>query len=115
ALSNNEALILRLSRLEAITVSATTPKGAITVSVVGGNFSIPLAGIINIGEEKERLNKSLEKLKKELDSVRGRLNNPNFVTSAPAEVVVESRDKLAFGDSEVNKLTKALERLAEIG
>ena len=83
ALGNNQALILRLARLESITQADTSPKGAITVSVEGGRFSIPLAGIIDIGEEKARLNKTIEKLQKELSGLRGRLKNPNFVASAP--------------------------------
>ena len=115
ALGNNQALILRLARLESITQADTSPKGAITVSVEGGRFSIPLAGIIDIGEEKARLNKSIEKLQKELSGLRGRLKNPNFVASAPPEVVEESREKLALGDEEIEKLSKALSRLAEIG
>ena len=73
ALGNNQALILRLARLESITQADTSPKGAITVSVEGGRFSIPLAGIIDIGEEKARLNKTIEKLQKELSGLRGRL------------------------------------------
>ncbi|HCB53666.1 MAG TPA: valine--tRNA ligase, partial [Rhodobacter sp.] len=115
ALGNNQALILRLARLESITQADTSPKGAITVSVEGGRFSIPLAGIIDIGEEKARLNKTIEKLQKELSGLRGRLKNPNFVASAPPEVVEESREKLALGDEEIEKLSKALSRLAEIG
>ena len=115
ALCNNQALILRLARLESITQADTSPKGAITVSVEGGRFSIPLAGIIDIGEEKARLNKTIEKLQKELSGLRGRLKNPNFVASAPPEVVEESREKLALGDEEIEKLSKALSRLAEIG
>ena len=115
ALGNNQALILRLARLESITQADTSPKGAITVSVEGGRFSIPLAGIIDIGEEKARLNKTIEKLQKELSGLRGRLKNPNFVASAPPEVVEESREKLTLGDEEIEKLSKALSRLAEIG
>ena len=115
ALGNNQALILRLARLESITQADTSPKGAITVSVEGGRFSIPLAGIIDIGEEKARLNKTIEKLQKELSGLRGRLKNPNFVASAPQEVVEESREKLTLGDEEIEKLSKALSRLAEIG
>ena len=115
ALGNNQALILRLARLESITQADTSPKGAITVSVEGGRFSIPLAGIIDIGEEKARLNKTIEKLQKELGGLRGRLKNPNFVASAPPEVVEESREKLTLGDEEIEKLSKALSRLAEIG
>ena len=59
----------------------------------GGTFGLPLADII-IDAEKERLEKSLGKLAKELGGLRGRLNNPKFVASAPDEVVEEARANL---------------------
>jgi valyl-tRNA synthetase len=115
AWSRNEALIKRLARIETLNEAAKAPKGAITVAVEGGTFAIPLEGIIDIAEEKARLSKSLEKLEKDLNGLRGRLNNPNFVASAPEEVVDETREKLQQGDEEASKFRAALSRLAEVG
>ena len=78
-------------------------------------FAIPLEGIIDIAEEKARLSKTLEKLEKDLNGLRGRLGNPNFVASAPEEVVDETREMLAVKEDEAAKLQAALNRLAEIG
>ncbi|EEW24704.1 valine--tRNA ligase [Rhodobacter ferrooxidans] len=115
AWANNEALIKRLARLESLTPAAAAPKGSILVPVEGGTFAIPLAGIIDIAEEKARLSKTLEKLEKDLNGLRGRLNNPAFVASAKEEVVEETREKLEQGQEESAKLQAALKRLAEIG
>ncbi|MDE3078701.1 MAG: valine--tRNA ligase [Paracoccaceae bacterium] len=115
AWSRNEALIKRLARIETLTEAASAPKGSITVAVEGGAFAIPLEGIIDIAEEKARLSKTLEKLEKDLGGLRGRLNNPKFVASAPEDVVEEAREKLAQGEDEAGKLSAALKRLAEIG
>ena len=115
AWARNEALIKRLARIETLTEAESAPKGSITIAVEGGAFAIPLEGIIDIAEEKARLSKTLEKLEKDLGGLRGRLNNPKFVASAPEDVVEEAREKLAQGEDEAGKLQAALARLAEIG
>jgi valyl-tRNA synthetase len=114
AYATNEPMITRLARLDGMTEGGA-PKGAITVAVEGGSFAIPLAGVIDIAEEKSRLSKTLEKLEKDLSGLRGRLNNPKFVDSAPEEIVEETREKLDLGDDEAAKLKAALSRLAELG
>jgi valyl-tRNA synthetase len=91
------------------------PKGAITIAAEGASFAIPLEGVIDIAEEKARLSKSLEKLAKEIGGLKGRLNNPAFVASAPEEVVDEARANLEAREDEAGKLRAALARLAEIG
>ena len=114
AWASNQALIKRLARIDALTAAAAAPKGAILVAVEGGTFAIALAGIIDIAEEKARLSKTLEKLEKDLNGLRARLNNPAFVASAKEDVVEQTREKLAQGEEESGKLQAALKRLAEI-
>jgi valyl-tRNA synthetase len=114
AFARNEPMISRLARLDGMTEGAA-PKGAITITVEGASFAIPLAGVIDIAEEKARLARSLEKLDKDLGGLRNRLSNPKFVDSAPEDVVAETREKLAIGEDEANRLNAALQRLAEIG
>ncbi|MCV2871892.1 valine--tRNA ligase [Defluviimonas sp. WL0050] len=114
ALANNIELIQRLARLDGMT-EGTAPKGSITVAVEGGAFAIPLEGVIDIAEEKARLSKALEKLEKDMGGLKGRLNNPKFVESAPEEIVEETREKLALAEEEAAKLKAALKRLADIG
>ncbi len=114
AWSRNEALIQRLARIESLTTAETMPKGAITVTVDGATFAIPLAGIIDIAEEKSRLTKALEKLNKEIAGLKARFNNPNFIASAPEDVVEEVRTNLDARNDEAAKLTAALTRLSEI-
>ena len=114
ALQHNSAMVERLARLDGIREGAA-PKGAITITVEGGSFAIPLAGVIDVDAEKSRLSKALEKLEKDLGGLRGRLSNPKFVASAPEDVVAESRENLALGDEEAGKIRTALARLAEVG
>ncbi|MCA0907483.1 valine--tRNA ligase [Ruegeria marisrubri] len=114
AWDRNEALIKRLARIDTLTKADTLPKGTISIAAPGASFGLPLADIIDIGAEKERLEKAKGKLAKELGGLRGRLNNPKFVASAPAEVVEEAKANLAAREEEEAKLNEALARLTEI-
>ena len=115
AWARNEALIKKLARVESLTEVDAFPKGCISIAVPGGSFALPLADIIDVGAEKARLEKTLQKLAKELGGLRGRLKNPKFVDSAPAEVVAETRTNLAEREGEETALNAALARLNELG
>ena len=113
ALANNETLITRLARIGEITQGAA-PKGSITIPTPGATFALPLADIIDVGAEKARLSKAIDKLGKELGGLRGRLNNPNFVASAPEDVVAEAQENLRLREEEEAQLRAAMSRLDEI-
>ncbi|EPX76248.1 valine--tRNA ligase [Salipiger mucosus] len=115
AWTENAALIKRLARLESLEEVESFPRGCVTVPVGGATFGLPLAGIIDVEEEKARLDKALTKLGKELGGLRGRLKNPKFRESAPEEVVEETEQNLAAREEEEAKLREALARLEEIG
>ncbi len=110
----NETMIKRLARIDSLTQIDEMPKGSVTLAVEGGTFCLPLADLIDVHEEKARLEKAMGKLAKDLGGLRGRLNNPKFVASAPEEVVAENRELLVQKEEEEAKLKAALTRLAEI-
>jgi valyl-tRNA synthetase len=91
------------------------PKGSIAVAAEGAAFAIPLQGLIDIAEEKSRLQKALDKLMKEIGGLKGRLDNPNFARSAPEDVVQEAQSNLEARQDEVGKIRAALHRLADLG
>jgi valyl-tRNA synthetase len=115
AFDRNAAMITRLARLSEVTPTDSLPKGAVTIAVDGGTFALPIADLIDVDEEKARLEKTLGKLAKELGGLRGRVNNPKFAESAPPEVVEETRENLAAREEEEARLKEALARLAEVG
>ena len=115
AWDNNSALIMRLARIETLDHVDAFPKGCVTIPMEGGTFGLPLAGLIDVVDEISRLEKTMLKLGKELGGLRGRLNNPKFVESAPTEVIVEARENLALREEEEAQLKAAIARLAELG
>ncbi|WP_171173603.1 valine--tRNA ligase [Ruegeria sp. HKCCD8929] len=114
AWDRNEVLIKRLARIDSLTKADELPKGTISITAPGASFGLPLADIIDIGAEKERLEKAKGKLAKELGGLRGRLGNPKFVASAPEEVVEEAKANLAAREEEEARINEALARLSEI-
>jgi len=114
AWQRNEALIRRMARIEGF-AEGPAPKGSIAIALEGAGFAMPLEGLIDIAEEKARLTKGLEKLMKEIGGLKGRLDNPNFVKSAPEEVIDEARANLEAREDEAAKIKAAVNRLAEIG
>ncbi len=114
AWARNEAMIKRQARIEDLTAADAAPKGSATIPVEGGTFALPLAGLIDVTAEKARLEKAVQKLAKDLGGLRGRLNNPQFLESAPADVVEETRELLAQKEEEEGRLNTALARLAEV-
>ncbi|UWR14271.1 valine--tRNA ligase [Sulfitobacter sp. M368] len=114
AWDRNEVMIKRLARVESLEKTGDFPKGTVSIAVPGASFGLPLAGLIDIGEEKTRLQKSLDKLGKEIGGLKGRLNNPKFAASAPEEVVAEAQANLDARQEEADQLQAALDRLAEM-
>ncbi len=115
AWDNNHVLIQRLARIESLTAVDAFPKGCVTIPMEGGTFGLPLADLIDVPEEIARLEKTLQKLAKELGGLRGRLGNPKFVASAPEEVVAEAKENLALREGEEAQIKAAIARLKEIG
>ena len=115
AWDNNQAMIQKLARVESLEAVTDFPKGCVTIPMDGGTFGIPLADLIDVAEEIARLEKSIQKLGKELGGLRGRLNNPKFAASAPAEVVAEAQENLRLREGEEAELKAAIQRLQEIG
>ena len=115
AWDNNETMIKRLARVESLEKADSFPKGTVAIPAAGATFGLPLEGLIDIAEEKARLQKSLDKLAKEIGGLKGRLNNPKFAASAPPEVVEEAQGNLAARQEEADQLQAAMDRLAEIG
>ena len=114
AWDNNQVMIKRLARIDSMTAVDEAPKGSLTVATPGATFALPLADIIDVDAEKERIAKSLGKVEKEAGGLRGRLNNPKFVESAPDEIVAEAQANLALREEEIAQLSAALDRLNEI-
>ncbi|MCX7686623.1 MAG: valine--tRNA ligase [Fimbriimonadales bacterium] len=59
----------------------------------GAEVFLPIAGLVDIERERERLQKELQKVEQEIKQVQARLRNPQFLERAKPEVVQEAREQ----------------------
>ncbi|NEZ04561.1 valine--tRNA ligase [Wenzhouxiangella sp. XN201] len=115
-LNRFDSLIKRLARIETIErVSDDRDSGDCAVALAGNlRMLIPLAGLVDIGEELARLNKQLEREQKGLTQAEKKLANERFVDNAPAEVVEKERQRLSDHESTVSELTAQISKLEKL-
>jgi len=65
--------------------------GSVTIVTDSSVISIPMAELVDVKAETERLQKELAAAQKDLEFVNNKLNNPNFVAKAPEAVVTAQR------------------------
>lgn len=103
----------RMARVsEVLPLEGDMPQGAAQLVVDEATLVIPLAGIIDIAQERQRLEKECTKVEGEITKVERKLGNADFVARAKPEVVVENRERLDAFMAERVRLRAALDRIA---
>ncbi|MCC3375754.1 valine--tRNA ligase [Cohnella sp. REN36] len=112
-LRRNEEYLRRFCNTSQLTLDAalTPPDKAMTAIVTGLEIYLPLAGLIDIGQEIARLEKELATLNQEVERVEKKLANEGYIAKAPAHVVEQERAK---GQDYRDKRDKVLARIAEL-
>jgi valyl-tRNA synthetase len=109
-----QAYIRELAKVESLEIAgslATEPK-QVAAAVVGTvQVLVPLAGLVDVGALRAKLQKDLAKLEKEAQGIRTRLENPNFLSRANSDVVQASRKQLAELEAQMQLLQARLEKL----
>lgn len=109
-LASQKDHIIRMSRLEDLTISEKSEKHENVASAFlkGTEVHLSLEGLIDLEKECERLTKEQEKLEGFIHSTGAKLGNEKFVQNAKEEVVALEREKLKSAEE---KLAKVQERL----
>jgi len=105
----------QLARLESLWSVDRLPAdepGAHAVLRTGGELFLPLRDVVDLARERERLAEELERVGSLLAGTRGKLENPGFLSGAPAEVVEREREKAASLEQRHRRL---LEKRAAFG
>ena len=87
------------------------PEEVRTAVLEGLVVYVPLAGLADIGAEREKLGKEQTRLEGEAARLSGKLSNEGFTAKAPPQVVEAERAKLASAEE---ALAKVLARLSQI-
>ncbi|WP_028465145.1 valine--tRNA ligase [Nisaea denitrificans] len=113
-LERNRDVIIRLARLENISATDDIPTGAVQGVIDEAMIILPIADVVDLAQERVRLEKDLGKLNGEIMKLDKKLSNESFISRAPAEVVEENRERLADEKTKRDKLAAALERIAAL-
>ncbi|MHB9092275.1 MAG: valine--tRNA ligase, partial [Chloroflexota bacterium] len=115
-LLNSRRLALEtLARVRPLTIERALPAKppqALTVLVGEVETYLPLAGMVDLAQERERLRKEIEGLTQQATNLRDRLGNEAFIAKAPAAVVEKERERLQAADERIGRLRERLATLA---
>jgi valyl-tRNA synthetase len=93
----------KLERIEFIADAGTAPAAA--TAVVGElKLLVPLAGLVDLGAERARLDKELKRVEGEIGKCRNKLASDTFVANAPPAVVEQERQRLADWSAQLDAL-----------
>jgi valyl-tRNA synthetase len=113
-INEQRGILCFLARLDedelVVAETAVPPEQALTLSLGEISCYLPLAGMVDLDKEKQRLSQELADLGQQIKRVSGLLNSP-FAQKAPEAVVQKERDKLA--DLQASQ-TELSERLASL-
>jgi len=106
--------IARLVRAAEIEISdqLNAPRASARAVLVGGaELAVPLEGLIDFEQERQRLNREQEKLRGEATKLEAQLANPSFIERAPADRVDEVRSRIADIAQRNSQLQQTIENL----
>ena len=115
-IENNKAMLFALAKLDTVDLlSQDEEEPESAIALVGEmKILIPLAGLIDKGAERDRLNKEIEKLSKLKSQFAAKLNNEKFINGAPEAVVNNEKDKLASTENALKDLNQQLVKISKL-
>jgi valyl-tRNA synthetase len=114
-LENNKSAIMTIGRIDSMEIGAdgNMMKCAVAPVALGDtriNVIIPLEGLVDFDEEIKRIQKTIEKLEKDVSLLNGKLSNEKFVQNADEDVIANDRVLLQQSKDQVVSLKMALTR-----
>jgi valyl-tRNA synthetase len=94
-----------------VDVTDTPPadtNGMVTVVTEVAKLYMPMAELVDLAAERARIEKELQKAKKDIENQEKKLANENFVSRAPEHVVAAERDKLQKAQALAANLEESL-------
>ena len=93
--------------------SAAVTEKTVSAVTKACTLYIPLGDLVDFEKEIARLSKELDNLHKEIARAEGKLNNPGFVSKAPAALVEQEKGKLALNQQKAEQVEKRIAELKE--
>ncbi len=117
AFAEGEGFIQRLAYADEVTMIQSEPEnidGMVCCTTADAKLYIPMGQLVDVAKELDRIQKELEKAKKNLAGILGKLNNENFTARAPQNVVDAEREKAAKAQALISQLEQSEEALKKL-
>lgn len=103
--------IYRLARVQSLQRVQKIPQGSAQIVLGQTTYCLKLADVIDLTAEMVRLEKLRAKHQAEADKLSAKLTNQGFLAKAPEHVVIDQQARLEMTRSQIEQLSRALERL----
>ena len=110
AIQSYQDYLVQLAKLESVSVVDKFEKIDAPVSIVG-EYKLMLKVEIDVAEEKQRLQKEIDKLTIELKKADGKLANQSFIEKAPESVIIQEKERQKKFSEDLQKFKEQLSRL----
>ncbi|MCL2367038.1 MAG: valine--tRNA ligase [Oscillospiraceae bacterium] len=104
----------RLAYAGEVTVTEEAPTdltGLVSVATGDARLFIPLAELVDVAKERERIEKEMLKVQTDIDKFEKKLSNEQFIAKAKPQVVAAEREKLEKLHALLSNLNESLEAL----
>ena len=111
---SGRASLLRLASASELTIAAEAPAdtdGMVTVATTHARCFLPMAELVDLAKERERVGKELEKNRQFLANQMKKLSNESFISRAPEAVVAKERENAERLRALIANLEESLRQL----
>jgi valyl-tRNA synthetase len=112
-LERGRTYLCDLAQIEELTIVdrlATEPERSIASVFATVQIILPLTGVVDLEAFKAKIQKKIDKIDKEIESIHSRLNNTKFMERATPEVVQQTKDSLTEAEKQKEILQERLEQ-----
>ena len=112
--SEKEGYIKLLGNVEEIEYVTVRPSKTATAYIHDETeVYVNLGDLVDLEKEMKRLSQRVEKFEKEIERLRTRLSNEDFIKNAPESVVEETKEKLATLEERKSRIVSILRELKQ--
>ncbi len=116
--TEGEGFLQRLAYADQVTMLEREPEaldGMVTITTADAKLYIPMGQLVDVAKELERIGKELERNRKFLASLEGKLSNEGFLSRAPEAVVASEREKAQKTKDLIAQLEESENALKRLG